>query len=332
MTIRKPPVVTNSDNESRKVGLEVEFSGVELERVAEIIHSLYGGEVEERNRYDYRITGTSLGDFAIELDARLLQKMVQQRFFDLPEIDFDTNKLTASLEQVVDRIAKTVVPVEIGMPPVEIDELEELEKLRQKLHEEQAEGTGSSLINAFGLHINIESPGLDADTLLRYLRSFLLLYPWLVEKLDIDITRNLSPFIDPFPKKYVNLILNPDYEPEMERLVDDYLEHNPTRNRPLDMLPIFSLFKPDPVEEAIGSEKNRPRPTFHYRLPNSKVADPEWSFVEEWNWWCRVEQLAGRPEMISKLSRLYLMKAEKSLISFKKEWVETLSILLEIDE
>ena len=131
-------------------------------------------------------------------------------------------------------------PVQDRPAPIPITELEPLEELRRLLHEHRAEGTRASLLYMFGLHINPESPRVDAPTLLNYLRSFVLLYRWLEEDSRVDLTRRLGPYINSFPPEYARLILADDYPATPDRLIDDYVRSNPTRNRPLDMLPILA--------------------------------------------------------------------------------------------
>lgn len=332
MTIKLPRINVNAEGEFRKVGLELEFAGVELSRTAELIRELYGGTVKERHRYEFDIIDTDLGDFRVELDALILRKMARQDFFKTVGLPEDKQGIKKSVEEIVDKLAKTVVPIEVVMPPVPFKEIEKLEKLRQKLQQHKAEGTKVSLMHIFGMHLNIECPDLQTDTLLTYLRAFLVLHPWMIEKLDIDFSRRVSPFVDPFPQKYVELVLDIDYEPDREYFIDDYLEFNPTRNRPLDFMPIFALFDKEKVKQVLDDEKNKARPTFHYRLPNSKIDDDLWSFTEEWNYWTVVEDLADDDEMLEKLCRLYLLRRDKMMVSFKKEWAETVTILLDLDE
>ncbi|NGP76023.1 amidoligase [Balneolaceae bacterium YR4-1] len=331
MSINLPPRTENEEGEKRTVGFELEFAGLEITRTAEIIQEAYGGEIIEDNRYEYRIIDTELGEFRVELDARILQKMASKNFLENIGLDIDTGKFTDSLEDALDTMAKSVIPIEIVMPPVELNDMDRLEKLQVQLQKNKAEGTKTSIIHAFGMHLNIESPDLKAETLLAYLRSFMLLYPWLLEKLNIDITRRISPFVDSFPDAYVNKILEPDYKPDLETLIDDYLIFNDTRNRPLDMMPIFGLLDQERISKVLGGEKNNPRPTFHYRLPNSRIDEPDWKFSGEWNDWCEVEKLAADKDMLNKLSRLYLVRRSKTLVSFKKEWAETISILLDLE-
>ena len=66
------------------------------------------------------------------------------------------------------------------------------------------------------------------------------LFDWLRSRCHPDLSRRISPYIEPYPLDYARLILQPDYAPDSGRLIDDYLRHNPTRNRALDMLPVFA--------------------------------------------------------------------------------------------
>lgn len=329
---QQPPQRKNKKGEDRTVGLELEFAGVDIEQTAELVQSLFGGDIVKANRYRFSVENTELGDFAVELDARLLQRMAEENILDKFGITPGKKPIRKSIEDTVDRLAKSVVPLEIIMPPVAVDQLYRMEELREVLQENRAEGTGVSLVNAFGMHINIEVPDFHEDILRNYLKSFLILYPWLLSILNIDITRRVTPFVYPFGEPYVRKVLNPSYRPNADQLISDYLEKNATRNRPLDMLPIFGMMQPSLVEAAIEGEKNRTRPTFHYRLPNSRIDDPEWRFQEEWNYWLEVERLAGNTDMMDKLGRLYLQRDKETLISFQREWSRTVAILLDLDE
>ena len=131
------------------------------------------------------------------------------------------------------------VPYEIVTPPVPITELAPLDELRRLLFQNEAEGTRVLPWYAFGMHINPEIPSDDPGELRDFLRAFLLLYPSLKRRVKVDLARSISPYINPFPDAYARLILQPDYPADAGRLIDDYLAHNPTRNRPLDMLPVL---------------------------------------------------------------------------------------------
>lgn len=328
MTYQQPPVVNNSDGENRKVGLELEFAGIELRETAEIIASLYGGEIKEEHRYHFEINDTRVGNFRVELDAQILQKMARQNM----NMAFDEQSLRKSIEEIVDKLAKTVVPIEVVMPPLPVSRLEKLEKLRQKLQENKAEGTDTSLVHAFGMHINIEVPELAPAPVLQYLKAFIVLYPWLLDVLKINISRKISPFVDPFPDKYARMVLESSYQPSFQRMIEDYIEYNNTRNRPLDMMPVFGMVNNKLIQKVMEGEKNDPRPALHYRLPNSRIDDPGWRFEKEWNKWLVVERLASDKELLDRLSRLYLVRRKQKMLAFHKEWAQTIKILMGLDE
>jgi hypothetical protein len=332
MSFLSPPITKNKDGNPRKVGLEIEFAGIEPMQAAKIITSVFGGEISREHRYRIIISGSDLGEFRVELDARILRKMAEENIFDKLGISLEEDSIRKSIEDVVDKMARSVVPLEIVMPPVGIDELEQLEKLREALQKNKAKGTYASMVHAFGMHLNIEAPDLKATTLLNYLRAFAVAYPWLLKVLKIDMTRRISPFVDPFPDKYVKKILDPNYAPNADQLIEDYIEFNPTRNRPIDMMPIFGMINEELIASVMEGEKNDRRPTFHYRLPNSKIDNPNWRFEDEWNHWLVVERLVADDEMLEKLSRLYLLRRDQTVMSFRKEWAKTLEILLDLDE
>lgn len=325
------PVITTQGT-TRKVGFELEFAGIELEEAANIIQSVYGGRIVKSHRYHYEVSDTEFGNFRVELDARILRRMAGDDALKKWGIDFKSKQGKISVEDMLDKLAKTVVPIEIVMPPIPMDQAQALESLRAVLQERKAEGTGVSLIHAFGMHINIECPDTGVDTLLKYLRAFLLLYPWLLRELKINMTRKLSPFVDPFPESYVKEVLKPSYQPTKRQFIEDYILHNATRNRPVDFMPVFAMTEPEKVQQALKDEKNKPRPTFHYRLPNSNIDNPDWRLMDELNYWMKVELLTIMPEMIDKLSRLYLLRRKQVLVSFRNEWAETIAILLDLDE
>jgi hypothetical protein len=190
--------------------------------------------------------------------------------------------------------------------------LAELEPLRWALLREDAEGTKKSILYGFGFQLNPELPSLEAEPMCRYLRAFIALYDWLLAVIDVDITRAYSPYVDAFPVEYRKLVLTPGYAPDLDTLIGDYLDHNPTRNRPLDMLPAFASLQKDRVLAAAKEHDHvKPRPTFHYRLPNCLVDDPSWSFALEWNRWVEVERLAEDRARLDEIARELLATPEK---------------------
>lgn len=325
------PVRTNADGHERRVGLELEFTGIPLDRTARIVADIFGGEVEKIHGFRYKVRGTRIGDFNVELDAQVLKKMARRDYLEKLGIDAGDPDLTGPLDDMeyrIGKLAQKVVPAEIGMPPVAMSRLRELEPLRKALQEEKAAGSEASWMYAFGMHINTEVPDLKVQTLLRYLRAFLLLYDWLLKEHDVDLSRRISPFIDPFPHRFTEKMLNTRYDPVLSQFISDYLEDNATRNRPFDLVPVLALLDEERVLPAVQEEKNQPRPTFHYRLPNSNVDDPEWRFLDEWERWLWIEKLANNEELIKKMSRLYLQHRRFRLLSAGDEWIERVDELV----
>ncbi len=289
---RQPVAATNADGQPRRVGVEIEFGGLDLDQITIRIQQVVGGEVERLSNYEGKVRDTRIGDISVELDARLFTDMKVRGILDKLGLDDIEPHLGENLENLMAGEARRFVPFEIVFPPVEIGRLPEVDAVCAAFRED-AEGTGASILNAFGLHLNPELPRTDAATVLRYLRAFLCLYDELKIAHEVDATRALSPFIDAFPKDYALRVLDPGYAPDTADLIDDYLEHNATRNRPLDLLPVFAWLDEDRVTRLLPEEKIGRRPTFHYRLPNSRIDEADWSITHEWNIWMRVEDLAN---------------------------------------
>jgi hypothetical protein len=202
-------------------------------------------------------------------------------------------------------------------------DLPAMEALREALRSRDASGTHVSPLYTFAFQLNPELPALDASTITRYLRSFLALHDWIIAIVDVDSTRRLTSFIDPFPIEYRQLVLAPEYAPDMSTLIGDYLEANPTRNRALDMLPLFAFIDEERVLAAAKEHSQvKPRPTFHYRLPNCLVDEPSWSFALEWNRWVEIERLAEDAERLTRLGREALDLVDSGGDRDRVFWIE----------
>lgn len=247
-----------------------------------------------------------IGDVKVEFDASLFSDLKVRGFLKDWPLEAEAvrdGSIAGNLETLTATAAARLVPFEVIFPPLEITRLGELEDVRETLRDE-AEGTGASLTNAFGLHFNPELPDTDAATILTYLRAFFCLYDELVDAHSVDTARRISPFIDPFPKAYVMKVLDPDYAPDLSNFIDDYLEANPTRNRPLDLLPLLAWLDEKRIRARLPEEKISKRPTLHYRLPDCRMDQPEWTITAEWNRWARVERLAAGEELKEACTRL----------------------------
>jgi hypothetical protein len=314
-----PPAANNASGQMRKAGFELEFAGLTLAQTAEIVRSIFGGEIEVQSTFEYRVL-TPAGDFAVEIDTALLKDKKYEEPLRMMGIKLDRDD-TQWLEDALLGAASTVVPIEIGAPPMPVDALSPLDELRERLRAAGAKGTRAGLLYVFGMHINPEIPSEDPGVLRDYLRAAILLYPWLKERAEVDVARSISPYINRFPTEYAQLILQEDYPASRERLIDDYMELNPTRNRPVDMLPILVHLDRKRVEgwnADLGLVKARP--AFHYRLPNCMVDEEHWTLAKEWNTWVAVERLANDPAKLREMARDYLLADEESFRPFYDKW------------
>ncbi|KAB7622778.1 amidoligase family protein [Alkalilimnicola sp. S0819] len=334
MPFQLPRRLRNQDGETRRLGIELEFAGVDLNSACEAVIDCYGGTEERENRFLRKIRGARWGDFTVEIDAALLKDRGYERFLQRLGVNLNEDNRRNRLEDSLERLAATVVPYEIASPPIPLDEVEAIEQLRERLRERHALGTSASPLYAFGLHLNPELPDLATETILGYLRAFFLLLDWIHERGDTDVSRRyFTPYIKPFPDDYQRMVVDPDYRPNQRRLINDYLESNPTRNRPLDLLPLFRLLDEERLVGAIDNMAQvKARPTFHYRLPNCRIDDANWSIGFEWNGWAAVEALADAPELLQAMSRAYLERRREPFAGHDENWAaETPAWLEKLD-
>ncbi|MCR9257538.1 MAG: amidoligase family protein [Alphaproteobacteria bacterium] len=285
----------NPEGRPRCIGLELEYGNLDASRSATLVEERFGGRLECISDYKIKVLDTEFGDFTVELDLQILH-----------EGDPDDPFRVFAAE-----LGGTILPMEIACPPVPIADACRIDGLCDALREAGAEGTYASAFYAFGAQLNPELPSYEPDYVLSMLRAFVLLREALRTEIGIDRTRRLTSFASAHSSDWCRLILDPDYRPGMERLIDDYVEFNPSRSRELDMLPFFAWIDDARVRQAVPAQKINARPTFHYRLPNAMIDDPTWSVGLEWRRWLNVEALAERPDLIRRYSDLWIANADR---------------------
>jgi hypothetical protein len=291
----------------RRVGVEMEMAGIDPERIAAEVVEVVGGQFESESAFSGTVRDTEFGDFGVELDAEVL---TSRRYLDSLKavgIEIEPGQLRNNLENVLSRVAGLVVPHELVCPPVEVAALGRIDQIRDGLRRAGAKGTQSSALYAFGLQFNVDIAERSGRHLVSVLRAFFLLFPEICEREKIDFSRKLTPFVQHFPEDFVAHVLDPDYAPELETFIDDYLAFTPTRNRPLDLLPLLAWIDRERVMSApVERELIKPRPTWHYRLPNCLIDDPDWSLRDPWREWVRIEKLAADPDALAAAARARL--------------------------
>ncbi len=275
-----PPRPTTEAGEPRRLGLEIEFAGMTVADAADIVRALWGGRIDARARHDMLVETDRFGEVHVALDTRHAAHKADQ------------SELSEAARALFGDVASIVVPVEITMPPIPLADAPELDRLSAALRAAGAEGTRAGLAYAFGTQLNVEAWGTGPADILATLRAYFLLEDWLREEIEVDRARSLLGFETAHPLAYQRLVLDPGYAPDPARLAADYIDHNPTRNRGLDLLPILAHLDAEAVAARLPEEKIKARPAYHYRLPNSAVEDPAWSPRLEWLRWLRLERLA----------------------------------------
>lgn len=308
----QPPHTKNPEGRLRRCGFEVEFTGLTPATAAELVHGEFGGELAKDSPSRFKVKDTRFGDFVIELDFRLAHPEKAPRPKEAEESWLGkefvkaVDKSNKALSAFLGDISEGIVPCEIITPPIPWDKLGETAPLFRKLREKGAKGVEGGFLYGFGLHLNPEAAKLDAPYILAVLRAYIILSAWLRDAIGIDLTRVLLPFINPFPKTYAKKIMQPDYDPDLKGLIDDYLADNPTRNRELDLLPLFAHLEEKKVRSKVPDPKIKARPAFHYRLPNSSLSDSRWDILAEWKRWVAVERLAADEACLKAAAQAFL--------------------------
>lgn len=313
-----PPVTHTASGAWRRVGVELEMGGLPIDEISAIVADFVPGELERVTSYEHLVHGDPRGDWGIELDYAFLKLRGRERL----HAEEAPSPLDEAAERLLEAGARQVVPMEVVSPPLPMNEAGCVDELVQRLREAGARGTTHGLVYAFGVQLNPEIPDASPATLRNYLKAFLCLFDWLKLRARVDLTRRLTPFIDPFPVDYVRRVVDPGYTPGIARLIDDYLVANPTRNRALDMLPVFAHLDADRVRGVVPDERVKSRPTFHYRLPNCEIDRSGWHVVEAWQDWLEVERLAGDEARLNELCTRYTRLLANPLERVMRDWAQ----------
>jgi len=281
------PQPLNAKGEARRVGVEIELGGLDEGRVAALVAERLDGRAEQEDSHIWAVSGSDIGDVAVYLDI-FLRKAQKSRLRDL------------ALD-----LGREVVPVEIVTEPIDMEGLARLEDLRDALRDAGALGSGAGLVFGFGVHFNIEvASGEDADTV-RPLLAYALIEDWLRSAYPIDESRRLLPFTDPYPTEFVRTLIGAGPGAARDLVTGLYLELTPSRNRGLDMLPLLAHFDEARIAAAI-SDKTSARPAFHFRLPDCRIDEADWTLAGEWWRWVAVERVARDDALLRRLSDAWL--------------------------
>ena len=318
-----PASTSRRDGSPRRVGVEFELRGIPVDMLARLVALTLRGDVETVSEAEFLVHVPEQGVYRVEVDyARLKERAKMKQETD----SADQSAIDILTTDALSAVSSVIVPCEVVSPPLPMASLSDpLQTLTDAIREAGGKGTGHSFFYAFGLHLNVEPVDLRAETIAAYMKAFACLFDWIVWQGEVDWARRITPYIKRYPAEYDLLLTDPDYWPDRDTLILDYLRSNSTRNRALDMLPLFSELDSDAVQAAVDDNRIKPRPAFHYRLANCAVDDADWSIADPWSRWLQIEQLANDRAALDECCAAYREDRDRILRSIDNNWRETVT-------
>lgn len=291
-----------AEGAARRVGVEIEFGGLTEAEVATLAAEVLGGQAREAGDFRHVVEGSVLGEIEILLDTawrRYAENPIAERGLEL---------------------GRAVVPVEIVTEPLDPVDLPVLDALRARLREAGATGSRDGLFLGFGVHLNAEVANRTVDAILPVLRAYALAEDWLRARRPIDPSRRILPFVAPYPRSLVDALAEAESW-SLDRMIREYLDHAPSRNHGLDMLPVLRDLDEAAVVEALGdaAASVSARPTYHFRLPDCRIDEPGWSLAVPWDDWATVEEIAADGELLDSLAEAW-RDHRASLTTIRPDW------------
>ncbi len=112
----RPPRFARRDGDERRVGFELEFTGLNIDQVGECLEQALGGTLITESAAERRLQVSDVGEFNIELDWDYLKKRAAQEDDAAPGGDW--------LLEALKSAASLVVPLEVVCPPLPLPTLE----------------------------------------------------------------------------------------------------------------------------------------------------------------------------------------------------------------
>ncbi|MFW2588445.1 amidoligase family protein [Sagittula sp. SSi028] len=277
-----------ASGDTRRTGIEIEFAGLDEAAAGRVVARSLGGKVVTGDSHELTVQDSAVGDIRVELDTVLRKKK------GIPLLDTGLS------------LATGLVPVEIITGPLTPVEAARLDDLTDALRQAGATGTRDGILLGFGVHLNPEVVAPEDPHTLHTILAYGLLEPWLRKREGLDVTRRMMPFVKPWPSAFVTELARAK-PASLNDLMAVMSRHVQSRNHGLDLFPLFahanaslynSLF-PEP-------DKTSARPTFHFRLPDCRIDEADWSLAQAWALWCVVEQVAAQPRLLDGLRQAWI--------------------------
>lgn len=280
---RHLPVRDRADGTTRRIGIELEFAGVDEDAAARILADVTRGQVVRRDDRTWAIETSLLGTCETYLDTRFRDDVAGLA----GEVGLD--------------LARLIVPVELVTAPFDPAHMPTFDKVIAALREKGAAGSRQGVLLGFGVHLNVEIADDTVDHLWRVTTSFALLEPYLRQTTGIDVSRRVLPFVQPYPDALVD-DLSGSEPADLSEFIETYLKHAPSRNHGLDLLPVMAHLAPDQVMDRItDGTATKPRPAFHFRMPDCRIDEVDWSIAVPWSAWIATERLAATRALFDRL-------------------------------
>lgn len=298
------PVPQTTEGEDRRTGVEIEFAGLDEVTTADLIQTAFGGRIEADGAHGRTILDTELGDITVELDTAL------RKVKGIPLLEEGLS------------LARGLVPVEIVTPPLTVEGVRRFDAFLGKLREAGALGSRAGVLLGFGVHLNPEVVAPDHPHTIRTVIAYAMLEHWLRQHEDLDGTRRMLPFVRAWPDSFVMALTEdaPDTLSDLMRLAAGHIE---SRNHGLDLLPLFKHHDADLFATLFPDDTlTSPRPTFHFRLPDSRIDEPDWSLAQPWALWHLVEEVAAHDD---RLDALVQARRAVGTLFTKRPWIDAVT-------
>ncbi len=304
------PVEKTVGGRERLCGIEIEFAGPTELETGTLIARLFGGTVKDQGDHSVTVCDTIFGDIEVELDISLRKRE------DLP-----------FLNEGLDAF-RGLIPVEVVTPPLSRAQLAGFNTICDSLRGIGAMGSRTGVLLGFGVHVNPEVVAPDHRFTLDTITAYAMLEPWLRMKEQIDATRRMMPFVGAWPKGLVSALANNSYDSlaDVMRMASVHIK---SRNQSLDLLPLFKHAEPELFAEIFKiDDKTAARPTFHFRLPDSRIDEADWSLSQPWQVWRQVELVAANSDLLAALCAAWTMH-DAALLERKSVWIQKIDSLLD---
>lgn len=302
---------------SRKIGIEIEYYGLDITASTKLLKDLFDGNIVHTNTSQAQVKDSDIGDIKIELDASLAHKMSDYASQN------KENAIIQSLDKIGNELLRlSAVPVEIVFPPVDVETVKKLDTMISLLQKKGAQGTQDNALFAFGVHLNIETHETNVEYYRDILLSFFLLQIWLAKKTRQDYSRIISGYNKIYSHEFGVGLMDKNFK-TLPDLISFYISQVPDRNYALDMYPLWVHLHQDMFDNK-KQKLVKARPTFHYRLPDCKLGQEGWSFSQEYNLWLQVESLAKDKKRLQEIADSYRKNIKSLTDPLGGKWLDIL--------